>query len=538
MGSKARICKDIAPIINKIIVDNGITTYIEPFVGGANMIQHIQCKRKFGYDNNEYLIAFWQRIQQGWNPLNDIEMSKSFYQQVKDHKETYEPEVVALAGFCATYNAKWFGGYAGTVKTKIGTERNYYDEAVRNVLKQKEFIMDVRFCCTDYRRIKPDLCDALIYCDPPYQDTTGYKDDFDHEEYWEWVRKMSENNIVLCSEYSAPPDFECIWSKELTTTLDKNSRSKSVEKLFVYNKEKEKKEMELKINEMQLPAPISFNYEELKQEIESKVSMYTNLVYTDEQIQEAKKDKANLNKLKKALNDERIRMEKEYLVPFNAFKAQVNEIIGIIDKPVLLIDKQVKEYEEKQKRDKKDGIENFFGSCLHPEWLKFEQIFNEKWLNASVSMKSIQVEIDSRLERVANDIATLQNLPEFGFEAMEVYKTTLDLNKALNEGRRLSEIAKAKAAHEAEMKARAEEQARLEAEKARVLAEAEEKTREAVQNLADAARATGTAIAEGVKALVKEPAKQWVTFAAHLTTEDALALKAFFEERNIEFKAV
>ena len=295
--------------------------------------------------------------------------------------------------------------------------------------------------------------------------------------------------------------------------------------------EKEKKEMELRINEMQLPAPITFNYEELKQEIGSKVSMYTNLVYTDEQIQEAKKDKANLNKLKKALNDERIRMEKEYMMPFNTFKAQVNEIIGIIDEPVAMIDKQVKAYEEKQKQEKKAQIERYWHdhSNDNSAWVQFTAIFNEKWLNASVSMKSIQGEIDARLEQIENDLATLQNLPEFGFEATQIYKSTLDINKALNEGRRLSEIAKAKAAHEAEMKARAEEQARIAAE-----AEA----RKQVEEFENDMRVQNEAILKGCEMAAKAPAKQWVTFAAHLTTEDALALKAFFEERNIEFKSV
>lgn len=63
-----------------------------------------------------------------------------------------------------------------------------------------------------------------------------YKDSFDHSKYWDWVRKMSKDNIVFCSEYNAPNDFECIWTKELTTTLDKNSRSKAVEKLFTYKR--------------------------------------------------------------------------------------------------------------------------------------------------------------------------------------------------------------------------------------------------------------------------------------------------------------
>ena len=136
MGSKARIAKDISPIINQLIKDNGIYIYIEPFVGGANMIQHIDCPIRLGFDNNPYLIAFLKAIKYGWNPLNEAQMTKQLYQDIRSNPDKYPPHITALAGFCASYNAKWFGGYAGTVKTKINTYRNYYDEAVRNVLKQ------------------------------------------------------------------------------------------------------------------------------------------------------------------------------------------------------------------------------------------------------------------------------------------------------------------------------------------------------------------------------------------------------------------
>lgn len=276
--------------------------------------------------------------------------------------------------------------------------------------------------------------------------------------------------------------------------------------------------MELKINEYQLPEKISFNFEELKQELTEKVSHYETLVYTDEQIQEAKKDKANLNKLKKALNDERIRREKEYMIPFNDFKSKVNEIISIIDKPIAVIDSQVKSYEEQKKQDKMDAIVEFFNSCEVPEWLHFSQIMQDKWLNASVSMKSVQNEILDRLEQVANDLATLSNLPEFGFEATEVYKTSLDMNKAISEAQRMSQIQKAKA--EAEAK-KAEYEATQAAKLAEQVAEAEIETAMNPQ-----------------EAEIIEPAKQWISFSALLSVEDATALKEFFNSRNIEFKAV
>lgn len=196
------------------------------------MIEHIKCNNKYGYDNNEYLIEFWKQIQNGWNPFDDIEMTKEFYSKVKSNKSFFPKHIVALCGLCATYNAKWFGGYAGIVHTRIGTYRNYYDEAVRNVLKQRNSIIDVIYDCKSYVDIL--VSNALIYCDPPYEGTTNYKDDFDHIVFWDWVREMSKNNIVLCSEYNAPQDFECIWAKELTTTLDKASRSRALEKLFIY----------------------------------------------------------------------------------------------------------------------------------------------------------------------------------------------------------------------------------------------------------------------------------------------------------------
>lgn len=232
VGSKARIAKDIVPIIQKCIDDNGINVYVEPFVGGGNTLTEIKCKHRFAYDKNYYLIDFWKALQSGWQIQNES-MSKELYDDIRQNKDKYPTHIVALAGFCATYNAKWFGGYAGIVHTKAGTIRNYYDEAVRNVIKQVSAIQGVNFICSDYRDIKVPQ-GAVIYCDPPYKETTGYQDSIDYDHYWQWIRDVSKNNYVLCSEYEAPDDFECIWYKDLTTTLDNASRSKATERLFTY----------------------------------------------------------------------------------------------------------------------------------------------------------------------------------------------------------------------------------------------------------------------------------------------------------------
>lgn len=301
--------------------------------------------------------------------------------------------------------------------------------------------------------------------------------------------------------------------------------------------------MELRVNEVQLPEAISFNYEELKKAVEEKASQYSTSVYTEDQIQFAKADRASLKKLQKALNDERIRLEREYMQPFNDFKAKTKELIDIIDKPVQKIDKQVKSFEENQKLKKKDDILHFFESCNFPEWIPFEKIFNEKWLNASTKMSAIETEIKDRLAQIETDLKTLSKLPEFGFEATEVYKTTLDINRAISEGTRLSEIAKRKAEHEAVMKAQEEARAKA-AEEARQRAEAEAqaKAQEQPEQPEEAQPEVVISEMETVATLetpeTVEPEKEWVSFAAYLSTVDAVALKNFFKARNIEFKKI
>lgn len=273
--------------------------------------------------------------------------------------------------------------------------------------------------------------------------------------------------------------------------------------------------MELRIEQYQMPEKILFNFEELKKEITAKTAHFETLVYTEEQIQDAKKDKAALNKLKKALNDERIKREREYMQSFNEFKGQINEIIGIIDRSVIAVDKQVKAYEEHTKQLKKEAIIGIYEGFGFPEWVDFYKIFDEKWLNATVKEKAIEEALRSKFEQIAADLATLASLPEFGFEASEEYKRTLDINRAIAEGRRLAEIQKRKAEQEAARKAAEEAEAK--------------------------ANDIGIATFENapdIRSQIPTPDKQWLAFRALLSVEDAQALKELFLTRNIKFEAI
>lgn len=299
--------------------------------------------------------------------------------------------------------------------------------------------------------------------------------------------------------------------------------------------------MELKVNNFSVPSTITFNFEELKQELEEKAGFYTNLVYTDEQIKEAKADKESMNKLKKALNDERIRMEKEYMKPFTEFKAQVNEIIAIIDKPVNAIDTQIKAYEDKCRQDKQVAIEQYFAEIEKPEWLTLRAIADPKWLNASVTLKSVKAAIDEKVQQIIKDMEMLSKIPEFGFEATEVYKTTLNVNKAFDEANRMAEIARRKREREEAERLAAEKAAAEAAEKAalevtQVENEPEQAEVESVQDefiMPD----FDNDMPSGEECIIPESGT-YMTFKALLTTEDKANLMQWMKDRMIQFEVL
>lgn len=315
--------------------------------------------------------------------------------------------------------------------------------------------------------------------------------------------------------------------------------------------------MELNIKEVALPQKIDWNYEELKAEITEKAKTYETMVYTDDQIKLAKSDKAKLNHLKKALNDERIAREREYMKPFNEFKSQVNEIISIIDKPVSVIDKQVKEYDQIKKREKaKKCLEMFEELNCNYDWLDYSKVSNPKWTNATFSMKKVQEEIEGKLSKIENDLKTLSSLEAYSFEAIEEYKTSLDVGKAIAEGQRLVAIQKRKEEMErqkAEQERIKKENERKAQELAQQLAKQEQKKKleeqqqtDAEENLPGQMEITDypNAIPQGYQKAVKETSANanttaaWIRFEAKLTTEQAYKLKDFFEGNKIEFRAI
>lgn len=168
--------------------------------------------------------------------------------------------------------------------------------------------------------------------------------------------------------------------------------------------------MELKVEEIKSLAPIQFNYEDIKKWVTEKAKEYKSVVYTEETITAAKSDRATLNKVAKAINDEKIRIKKEVLKPFEDFENKCKELQGIITDASSSIDAQVKAFEEKEQNEKKEQIKSVFDAYIgdYKDLILFDLIFNPRWLNKTYTMKKIEEEINHLIVKTSDDMKVLE----------------------------------------------------------------------------------------------------------------------------------
>ena len=217
---------------------------------------------------------------------------------------------------------------------------------------------------------------------------------------------------------------------------------------------------------------IEWNFDELKQEVTKKANDYMNLVYSDDQVKEAKKDRADLRKFNTALNNKRKEVKGQIMAPYTAFESQIKELTGIVDQAIENIDTQVKGYEEAKRNEKLEKVKEVYKEAIGDldRTVPFEKIFQERWLNVSTTLKSIREEISGIYEKVDADLKLINNDGSiFVFEMKEEYLKNFDLQAAMALKQRLEENEKKKAAFEAQRRKEEEErQKRLQAEAERI----------------------------------------------------------------------
>lgn len=242
VGSKNRHAKEIWEAISKevgSILSSKYENYVEPFVGGANMIDKVPkllFAGVYGADVNEHLIELLKAVQEGWLPPET--MTEEEYQGLKRDSKLPMPKnhmaMIAFAGIGCSYSGKWFGGYARGNDAN-GVPRNYAKESRDNLLKQASNLKGITFIHSSYEALTLPINGAsIIYCDPPYMNTTRYAEKIEHDRFWQWCdMQIERGHKVFVSEYNAPEGWRCIWSKEVNNSLTKDTGCKQgVEKLF------------------------------------------------------------------------------------------------------------------------------------------------------------------------------------------------------------------------------------------------------------------------------------------------------------------
>jgi len=189
----------------------------------------VNAPSRIANDVNYYLIELFRAVQNGWKPPDFVPFE--LYQDIRKHKDRYEPELVGFVGFGCTFGGKWFGGYA---RDKEGN--NYAARAVGALTKQARLIQGVDIRCGSYADLEiPEH--SLVYCDPPYLGTTGYKSKIDHKDFWDWVRGFDCRDVaVLVSEYAAPDGFFYLFQKTQRVDVNKATARNKREKVFVSGK--------------------------------------------------------------------------------------------------------------------------------------------------------------------------------------------------------------------------------------------------------------------------------------------------------------
>ena len=183
--------------------------------------------------------------------------------------------------------------------------------------------------------------------------------------------------------------------------------------------------------DVNLPQSIA-NLQQLKEELTPRLKKYNELVVTEDSIKAAKEDKAALNKLKTAIEDQRKAIKKQYLEPYNALEAQCKEVVALIDAPIKAIDKQIKAFDEIEKQNKYKELEQAFTELNAPEWVQISDILNPKWENKTLKLDALKAEMADKMQKINDDVQKISDMygdKSYYLPILNRYKTTKDFSQ-------------------------------------------------------------------------------------------------------------
>jgi hypothetical protein len=218
----------------------------------------------------------------------------------------------------------------------------------------------------------------------------------------------------------------------------------------------EEKSLSLIVKEKTLGVLVT-NAKDIKSFVQDKLATYSVDNYLGD-YQQAAKDKAELNNAAKQLNDERIQLEKEWLLPFNEFKGIVTDTVNLIKDASGKLDVVVKAKEQEEKDAKYALIKNIWEEQKFT-LVSLDRVFNQKWLNKTTKMTTVETEIKEEIQTIQKDLDALDSFGEDTAQLKELYLSNLNLQITLQKGAELKANREKLAAMKLEQEKQAQEAA-------------------------------------------------------------------------------
>ena len=217
-------------------------------------------------------------------------------------------------------------------------------------------------------------------------------------------------------------------------------------------------ELMIIVEEMAFPK-IKWNKEELKAQITEFREGYADaIIQTDEDYKAAKKDRAEINSVLKKISDQRIRVKKAVMKPYEVFETELKDAQADLEDIQQKIVTTIKEYEDEQAERKLNWIKGVFADAVvgkDMDFLTLERIFDKKWMNRSAKEEEVENAIRARVDTIHNNILWIEQEEDTTIRATarRQYEDTLEFGQIV---RMIADIKRRK--EEEEKKAKEEEQ--------------------------------------------------------------------------------
>lgn len=147
---------------------------------------------------------------------------------------------------------------------------------------------------------------------------------------------------------------------------------------------------------------ITENLEEVKSSIQAYADQFKGIKFTESQYSEAKKFRTELNSQINLIDDARKSVKKQWTEPLDAFEKKCKELSAIIEEVKTPIDKQIAEFDEREKAEKKKECDKLIELALQTLPENYQDIikksggitFNDKWLNKTYKLSTVKKDVE------------------------------------------------------------------------------------------------------------------------------------------------